>query len=224
MNASRNTWTDADEEEFVRLLGEVRAENALISSAHETEEDSIKARLLERMLIRRRATAPGRPLHLPPLDVPHNDEVGPNLVLLDEKMRQYREAIYEIDWLAMGVDDVRQTRQLYPDKCNEVLGEIFNMTGCLTTAFVTAHNPFGRRLSDEENAARHLLLVAELDRMGFRSMGGRGSDPTGNWPSEESLLIIGLSREAAIRLGNQFDQDAILFSDDDFVPRLVVLR
>lgn len=140
-----------------------------------------------------------------------------------EVVASYRRAIYVLDWIAIGVDGKPQTVELKLDEPSEVLGALFNMTGCMVSAFITAHNPHGQRLSPQENAERHLELEAEIKAAGFRALTGRGMDPNGKWPAEESLLVLSISREAAIAVGNRFQQNAIICAGDDFVPRLQLL-
>lgn len=77
-----------------------------------------------------------------------------------------------------------------------------------TWAFVTACNPGSQPLSAEENAERmaqlHVLLV------GYPVYPGEGCDPAGEWPAEPSVLVVGISREEAVRVAAVFGQNAIL--------------
>jgi hypothetical protein len=138
-------------------------------------------------------------------------------------VRSYREAIYEVDWFDLDSDSQRQTRRLVLDQPCRVLEEVFNITGCRTSAFVTAQNPFFWK-DIKSDAELHQELVSEVQAQLFRALSGRGRDVEGRWPAEESLLVIGCSRDAAISLGYRFAQNAILCSDGDFIPRLLLLR
>ena len=52
---------------------------------------------------------------------------------------------------------------------------------------------------------------------------GEALDPNGVWPAEPSVLALGIALATARDLGIRFRQNAILFADDDAVPRLVWL-
>lgn len=141
-----------------------------------------------------------------------------------ETVAAYRNARYEFEWISIGIDGQHPLVSLTLDVPNPYLEALMNMTGRSTSAFITAHNPLGRQLSDEENAARHAALEAEAKKAGYPAFPGQGSDPDGTWPPEASLLMLGISRDAACEIGARFEQNAILFADSDFIPRLVLLR
>lgn len=92
------------------------------------------------------------------------------------------------------------------------------------SAYITACNPYSRMLDDHANAHRHAELVAMVRSGGWPSVEGIGQHPSGHWPGETSLLIFGLSRKAAMALGTQLEQNAIVWAGADAVPRLIVLR
>lgn len=92
------------------------------------------------------------------------------------------------------------------------------------SAFVTACNPYSRRLSDKANAIRHAALGRWLRRNRHRAVEGVGQHPSNQWPGEASYLILGLRLDAAKKLGGRLRQNAILWCGADAVPRLVLLR
>jgi hypothetical protein len=92
------------------------------------------------------------------------------------------------------------------------------------SAFVTACNPRGEVADAALNARRQEALAVEITRLGHVIIDGIGQHPTGTWPAEASYLVLGLSRAAARRLGQQFEQNAILWADSDAVPELILLR
>jgi hypothetical protein len=53
---------------------------------------------------------------------------------------------------------------------------------------------------------------------------GESSDSIGTWPGEKSFLVLGLDLETAIRLGREFRQNALVWADEDAIPRLILLR
>jgi hypothetical protein len=91
-------------------------------------------------------------------------------------------------------------------------------------AFVTACNPLGARLDAACNAQRQATLAQEIARQGRVACDGIGEDPSGEWPGEPSLLVLGLARSAAQALGRQFQQNAILWAAADAIPELILLR
>ena len=92
------------------------------------------------------------------------------------------------------------------------------------SAFVTACNPLGELLEAPVNARRQAALAQEISRQGRVAIAGMGQHPQGGWPPEPSFLVPGLTRAAARQLGRRFEQNAILWSDADAVPQLILLR
>ena len=64
-------------------------------------------------------------------------------------------------------------------------------------------------------------LLATLRAAGHEVLEGWGRDPTGAWPAERSVLVLGLGEEHARRLAAAFGQHALLHAGADAVPRLV---
>jgi len=89
------------------------------------------------------------------------------------------------------------------------------------SAFLTAFNPFSQRCSDEENMRAQQELILLLGQGGYVNLPGRGVDPGGSWPAEESVLVLGISASEASRLARHFRQNALLAMAADAVPRLV---
>ena len=92
------------------------------------------------------------------------------------------------------------------------------------SAFITACNPLGELVDAAVNARRQQALAVEITRQGYTAIDASGQHPTGAWPAEPSYLVLGISREAAQRLGQAFQQNAILWADRDAVPELILLR
>lgn len=91
------------------------------------------------------------------------------------------------------------------------------------SAFVTAWNPGSRPAAAAANAAAAATLEERLRARGYRLLAGRGVDPAGRWPAEESVLVLGLDHDAACRIARQFGQAGLVCAGDDAVPRLVLL-
>lgn len=89
-------------------------------------------------------------------------------------------------------------------------------------AFVTAYNPYSRVLSNEENRVRHdELKVLTKDYITFEGH-GVGEDPT--WEPELSLLIIGITKDEASKIGTKFEQNAIVCGEINSFPELIILN
>lgn len=91
-------------------------------------------------------------------------------------------------------------------------------------AFLTACNPYSEQLSAEANRAAHECLLEVLDALAVQTFEGAGRDPVGVWPEERSVLVLGLGLDAARSIGDQFNQNAVIWAAADAVPRLIVLR
>jgi hypothetical protein len=93
-----------------------------------------------------------------------------------------------------------------------------------SSAFITACNPLGRFIAAPLNAQRQQALLAELSRRKLVAIAGIGQHPTNQWPGEPSFLVLGVTRGGARALGRQFEQNAIVWSGPDAVPKLILLR
>ncbi len=89
---------------------------------------------------------------------------------------------------------------------------------------ITAWNPRGRIRSKAENDAAQAALIARLDALGLAHEPGQGADPAGAWTPEDSRLVLGIDQCSAIRLGVDFDQNAIVWAGPDTVAKLLMLR
>ena len=93
-----------------------------------------------------------------------------------------------------------------------------------SSAFITAWNPEGQVLSGEENAERHQRLLHELANRSLKFIEGIGQHPSNDWPGETSVLVFGLTLDAAKILGAKHQQNAIVWSGADAIPQLILLR
>lgn len=88
-----------------------------------------------------------------------------------------------------------------------------------TWAFITACNPGSRLLPADENAERMTQLRAVVKR--FTTYPGEGVDPTGEWPGEPSVLVVGIDRGEAVEVAKVFGQNAILVGEQSRAVELV---
>ncbi|MBA4141855.1 MAG: DUF3293 domain-containing protein [Nitrosospira sp.] len=110
---------------------------------------------------------------------------------------------------------------------SEPLARLFTVSGHQCAVFITACNPFGRLQSHEVNLAACALLHQRLWQLVNRKdhiIEGVGCDPAGLWPAEKSFLALGLGLEASRNLGREFCQNAVVWMDEDAIPKLVLLR
>lgn len=106
---------------------------------------------------------------------------------------------------------------------SEALAALYEAAGVVSSAFVTAWNPYSRKCDDETNAELQEALVDELKSRGLRFVNGLGRHPSSDW-AEPSFLVLGISLEAAKKLGTRYEQNAILWCGANSVPELVLLR
>ncbi len=93
-----------------------------------------------------------------------------------------------------------------------------------TAAFLTAYNPFSAPTPEHENELKQQQLEERLHELSVSFIQGMGEGPSGEWAGEPSVLALGISREAATRLGNDFRQNAIVWIDADRIPELIFLK
>jgi hypothetical protein len=113
------------------------------------------------------------------------------------------------------------------DRYSAPLSQLFSASGHRCAAFITACNPFSLPRSPEANHAAcgrlRDALIGCVSHPG-QIIEGEGSDPSRVWPGEESFLVLGLDIETSRALGNKFEQNAIVWTGPDAVPRLILLR
>ena len=88
------------------------------------------------------------------------------------------------------------------DQANPELSALMKGSGVKNAAFLTAYNPFSQKLTFEENQRRHGRLVAAVNYLGLEFFPGEGRDDSGRWPSERSILVLGIELEDAVHLAD----------------------
>ncbi|HCI12479.1 MAG: hypothetical protein A2063_07170 [Gallionellales bacterium GWA2_60_142] len=137
-------------------------------------------------------------------------EINPSTV------RAYRETDYCVDApepfvLRVGV-------------ASASLAQLYRRHDMNCCAFITACNPYSRIIGDDANAARQLELARELHALGLTFFDSVGRHPAGNWPAESGYLVLGLPLATAKTLGEEFEQNAILWCGSKATPELILLR
>ena len=85
--------------------------------------------------------------------------------------------------------------------------------GVRSWAYVTAFNPGSVRLMPRENSERQEDLERTVADLGVPAYRGEGVGDDGQWPPEPSLLVLGIGRLDAQRLGRQYGQIAVVFGE-----------
>lgn len=130
-------------------------------------------------------------------------------------LQAYRSAHYQVqghDW------------QLHLGQPQPALRALYQRHAVQCATYLTACNPHSTLLSAADNALRMQQLRGQLQRAGWAWLDGQSTDPTGQWPAEDSVLVLGMGLSTARAWGQQWAQNAVLYCDGDAVPQLVVLR
>lgn len=96
--------------------------------------------------------------------------------------------------------------------------------GVTSAAFVTAFNPYSQKAKEARNQRRNTALKREIEGRGFACYDGAGEDPSGQWKTELSFLVLGILLEEAKTIGKKYGQNAVVWAESDAVPQLVLLR
>ena len=110
------------------------------------------------------------------------------------------------------------------DQHSESLAQLLAASGQQCAVFITACNPGSQPQSPAANQAANAHLHEELSRHTDQIIEGTGSDPSGTWPLEQSLLALGVELDVAEVLGRRFGQNAVVWAGADAIPRLILLR
>jgi len=103
------------------------------------------------------------------------------------------------------------------------LNQLHTMFAAESSAFITAYNPHSKIYSMQENKLRQEQLETELKLAGFFILAGIGQDPSKQWRGEPAFLVIGISLNDARALGQKYEQNAIVYSQQDAIPKLEFL-
>lgn len=104
------------------------------------------------------------------------------------------------------------------------LAALLQATGARNAVYVTACNPASKLTSPEKNQSAMAKLYEKLTRYSNHIYRGTSIDPIGEWPAEESLLALGIDLPIAREIGDEFGQNAIVWTDSAAIPCLVLLR
>jgi hypothetical protein len=106
---------------------------------------------------------------------------------------------------------------------SDPLRRLYSEHNCASSTFITAYNPYSIETSDPENVEAQSRLEHRLQERSFPIIAGIGEDSAGMWPGEPSILILGITRDEAKSFGVEFGQNAIVWAQEDAIPRLILL-
>jgi hypothetical protein len=106
-------------------------------------------------------------------------------------------------------------------ECTPELDSLCKKHNQISWAFITAYNPYSKKFSEEENIQSHWKLCQATKN--YLCFEGEGVGEDSSWTPELSLLIIGISKENAIRIGKDFKQNAIIFGVIGLPAELIIL-
>jgi hypothetical protein len=104
------------------------------------------------------------------------------------------------------------------------LSTLYRKHDCLSALLITAWNPYSAATSEADNMVAQGRLASMLLAKSVPFVEAIGEDAEMKWPGEESILALGLSLDTAKFLGIEFLQNAIVWSDKDVTPKLVMLE
>ena len=128
--------------------------------------------------------------------------IAPSLV------ESYRQAIYLIH--AEGGDIAIKVGEV-----SHQLSTLMKAHKAKSAAFITAFNPYSALVSPQENELSHQALLSDLDSLGLNCLSGVGKDAENLWPSEPSILILGIFLENAESLAKRYKQNAFVWIPGD---------
>ena len=113
-----------------------------------------------------------------------------------------------------------QIFDLYIGQFNTDFQAYLSASNIDTWAIITAWNPYSKHKTDQENQfAQDQLMASLIDFTYYQAVGI--PDASQKWSPEESLFVLNISKAKAVALGQQFEQNALVFGQADSAPELV---
>ena len=110
------------------------------------------------------------------------------------------------------------------DQHSEPLAKLLVLNKKICATIISAFNPYSQQLSNEKNMTAHELLRDSLRGYSLQVIEGLNTDPINVWPVERSFFVLGMNLRTGRLMGQQFNQNAIIFINYKAIPRLVILR
>ena len=109
-------------------------------------------------------------------------------------------------------------------KFSNELSKLMKDLNFFSASFITAFNPYSQNLELQDNRSRNKVLELKIQAMQFHYLKGDGRCMDSKKVGEESFLVFGTSKMEAARLGEEFEQNAIVFCERDAIPDLLLLK
>lgn len=90
----------------------------------------------------------------------------------------------------------------------EPLSRLSSFAATLPAWVITAWNPESELVPAEQNAAAHRELLADVEAAGLVALPAVGMSRDRSW-SEESVLVVGASRQWVLGIAEKFKQNAV---------------
>mgnify|MGYP002527783628 CR=1 FL=1 len=119
------------------------------------------------------------------------------------------------------VDDQSHRFFIIVDELSPELDRLLTLHHAKEWAYRTAHNPRPQRMTAGDHNRRNQRLLKRMLGHGFPCFKGKGVGEEGEWPPEDSYLILGISRLDAISLEVEFGQNAIVVGRRGKAPEIV---
>ncbi len=113
---------------------------------------------------------------------------------------------------------------LHIDQYSESLAKLLTASKQSCAAIVSAYNPYSQLASNEKNLAVHEQLRNLLQHRAYPIIESLNIDPIDQWPPEKSFFVPGLDLNTSRSIGQRFNQNAIVWIDNEAIPRLILLR
>lgn len=87
-------------------------------------------------------------------------------------------------------------------------------------AFITAYNPYSKKLTEKENKIRHDKLLNEL--RDYKTLPGAGKPDNNKWEPEISVLVIDISEQIIDYFAGKYQQKAVVKGKIGQNPKLKI--
>lgn len=136
------------------------------------------------------------------------------MIIPAETIEAYRNTRYD-------VIDGDNAISLRIGELNIPLSDLYRRFNVQSSVFITAWNPFGKFLTDDENELANHGLREQLVGEGYQILEGVGIGTDTEWPPEVSMLALGLSRDRASDFCRLFKQNAVVFTGPECIPVII---
>ena len=92
---------------------------------------------------------------------------------------------------------------------------------CHEWAYITACNPYSELELDEYNEKKNNQLKGDLEKYIIFEGEAIGADPA--WKPERSFLVLGITKDAAIKLSKSYKQHVIVYGEVNAKPKLITV-